>query len=246
MVGTKRKSGESDQDFMFRLVNDCNKKISKAAWIDVPNIAQEWLNRANDALIDTEKARKKDPDFPQIPCPPFPDGNGFDEVEAAAAEDEDEDAQAAPERRVAPTDLDTRGTDAPPVKAKRARKAKAAKPAPKPAPVKAKAKAKPAPVKAKAAKPAPKAVKKAAKKAVKKAVKKGRPITLKQRTKSNGGPTKMQIIATLLKRKSGCTAQEVRDACGWKAVSMPDNAEKLGLKLRTQKTPGEPMRYYGS
>jgi hypothetical protein len=49
-------------------------------------------------------------------------------------------------------------------------------------------------------------------------------------------------ITTLLKR--GCTSEEVLRVTGWKAISMPAMAKKLGLKLRIEKGV-KPFRYYG-
>lgn len=57
--------------------------------------------------------------------------------------------------------------------------------------------------------------------------------------------TKTEIVASLLKRKSGCTAAEVLNATGWPAVSMPAMAKACGLELRRVKEAGSPMQYYG-
>ena len=47
--------------------------------------------------------------------------------------------------------------------------------------------------------------------------------------------TKLEIIKRMLNRKNGCTAKEVMAACEWPAVSMPQQAKALGIKLKTQK-----------
>ena len=58
--------------------------------------------------------------------------------------------------------------------------------------------------------------------------------------------TKTEVVAALLRRKSGCTAAEVLEATGWPAVSMPAMAKACGLALRKEKEKGSPTQYYGS
>ncbi len=61
-------------------------------------------------------------------------------------------------------------------------------------------------------------------------------------TKSKGdGKGRDGEIAKMLKR--GCTSEEVLKLTGWKAVSMPAMAKKLGLKLRIDKS-CKPFKYY--
>lgn len=106
---------------------------------------------------------------------------------------------------------------------------KSAKPK-RPAKTKAAAKAK-APAKAKAKKAdGAKAKKPAAAKAAKPKAK---------------GSTKVEVIASLLKRKEGCTTAEVLKATGWPSVSMPQQAKAASLKLRKVKE-GSVSRYFGS
>lgn len=102
---------------------------------------------------------------------------------------------------------------------------------------KAKAKTKGA-AKAKVAKGNGKAAAKAAKapKAAKKAAR------AKGEVKPGG---KVEIIANLLKRKSGCTEAECAAATGWAKVSMGQQAAKAGLKLRKEKVSGKATRYFG-
>ncbi len=50
-------------------------------------------------------------------------------------------------------------------------------------------------------------------------------------------------IVDLLKR--GCTSEEVLRVTGWKAISMPAMAKRLGLALRIDKGT-KPFKYYGS
>lgn len=50
--------------------------------------------------------------------------------------------------------------------------------------------------------------------------------------------SKLEKIATMLKRKEGCTAAQVMKACGWPSVSMPRQAELAGLKLKKEKVDG--------
>lgn len=54
---------------------------------------------------------------------------------------------------------------------------------------------------------------------------------------------KMEIIGRLLARKKGCTADEVKEACGWPSVSMPQQAKALGVTLYKHKDSGKPTRY---
>ena len=53
-------------------------------------------------------------------------------------------------------------------------------------------------------------------------------------------------VAEMLKRPKGCTGKDVKAATGWQSVSMPAMAKQLGIKLRIEKVPGEPTRYFGA
>jgi hypothetical protein len=55
--------------------------------------------------------------------------------------------------------------------------------------------------------------------------------------------TKMRKIEKLLRRKKGCTNREALAVLGWVAISIPQRAEQLGLKLRRQKN-GRLTRYW--
>jgi hypothetical protein len=55
--------------------------------------------------------------------------------------------------------------------------------------------------------------------------------------------SKLAIIAGLLSRPNGCTAKEVMEACEWPAVSMPQQARALGIKLKVKKE-GRVARYW--
>ena len=55
--------------------------------------------------------------------------------------------------------------------------------------------------------------------------------------------SKLETVAKLLRRKNGCTAKDVMEACKWPAVSMPQQAKALGIKLRTEKQ-GRITRYW--
>lgn len=57
---------------------------------------------------------------------------------------------------------------------------------------------------------------------------------------------KSLAIAEMLKRSKGCTGKDVKAATGWQSVSMPAMAKQLGIKLRIEKVPGEPTRYFGA
>lgn len=66
---------------------------------------------------------------------------------------------------------------------------------------------------------------------------------------SDNGPrkgSKTALIAGLLKREKGCTTAQILEATGWPSVSVPASAKAAGLKLRKEKKPGEPTRYFGS
>jgi len=47
--------------------------------------------------------------------------------------------------------------------------------------------------------------------------------------------SKVEIIASLLKRPEGCTTADVLKATGWPSVSMPAQAKAAGVKLKKQK-----------
>jgi Protein of unknown function (DUF3489) len=57
--------------------------------------------------------------------------------------------------------------------------------------------------------------------------------------------SKLEIINRMLHRKNGCTAKEVMTACEWPAVSMPQQAKALGLKLKSEKV-GKSKRYWAA
>lgn len=110
--------------------------------------------------------------------------------------------------------------------------------APKVAP-KAAAIAKPAKVAKATAKPEPKA--KVATKPAKAAK-----VAPKAKAKpASNGKTKLELITALLLRKSGCTNADVLEVTNWPSVSMPQQAAAAGLKLRKEKKPGSPTRYFG-
>ena len=64
--------------------------------------------------------------------------------------------------------------------------------------------------------------------------------------KERVGKSKVQIVADLLLRDTGCTSAEVLQATGWPSVSMPKQAELAGLVLRKDKQAGQAMRYWGT
>lgn len=57
--------------------------------------------------------------------------------------------------------------------------------------------------------------------------------------------TKLDLIASLLKRKEGCTTADVLKATEWPAVSMPQQAKAAGLKLKKVKE-GRVTRYFAA
>jgi hypothetical protein len=56
--------------------------------------------------------------------------------------------------------------------------------------------------------------------------------------------SKLAVIDGLLRRKGGCTSKEICDATGWKAVSVPPTARRLGIKLKQEKREG--ATYYSA
>lgn len=50
--------------------------------------------------------------------------------------------------------------------------------------------------------------------------------------------SKVELIAGMLKSPDGCTAEEVRKACGWPSVSMNQQAKAAGLTLKKEKVDG--------
>ena len=60
------------------------------------------------------------------------------------------------------------------------------------------------------------------------------------------GRSKVHLIGDLLTRPEGCTTADVLAATSWPSVSMPMQAKLAGLKLRKEKTKGQPTRYWGT
>jgi hypothetical protein len=69
----------------------------------------------------------------------------------------------------------------------------------------------------------------------------------KPRAKAAAGEagSKTDIVGKLLVRAGGCSGREILEATGWPTVSVPAMAKACGLKLRREKTKGEPTRYFG-
>lgn len=61
-------------------------------------------------------------------------------------------------------------------------------------------------------------------------------------SKADAGSKDAEIKALL---KRGCTAEELARVTGWKAVSVPPLARKLGIELRIEKGV-KPFKYYGT
>lgn len=55
--------------------------------------------------------------------------------------------------------------------------------------------------------------------------------------------SKMAIIAGLLARPNGCTSEDVKTACDWPSVSMPQQAAALGVTLHKKKGEDGVTRY---
>lgn len=69
---------------------------------------------------------------------------------------------------------------------------------------------------------------------------------VKPSAKTKGAPkSKVEVIARLLRRPKGCTTADVLKATKWPSVSMPQQAEAAGLKLRKEKD-GKVTRYYAA
>jgi hypothetical protein len=105
------------------------------------------------------------------------------------------------------------------------------------------------PAKAKAAPKAPKAPQKAkgAPKAPKAKVTKAKAekrTSEPRKAAAGGAKNKVALIGELLRRKQGCTREDVLAATGWPSVSMPQQARALGVELRKVKNEGEVTRYF--
>ena len=61
---------------------------------------------------------------------------------------------------------------------------------------------------------------------------------------SSGRGTKLALITALLTRPEGCTGKDVTTACEWPSVSMKQQAEAAGLKLKVDRS-SRPFRYWG-
>ena len=60
----------------------------------------------------------------------------------------------------------------------------------------------------------------------------------KGRKAQNGGPrpgTKVAQVAALLTRAKGCTREDILEATGWPSVSVQQQAEMAGLKIKIEK-----------
>lgn len=68
-------------------------------------------------------------------------------------------------------------------------------------------------------------------------------IVREQRATKETAGSRDGDIRTLLKR--GCTSEEMLRMLGWKAISMPATAKRLGLALRIEKGV-KPFRYFGT
>lgn len=126
----------------------------------------------------------------------------------------------------------------------RASKALPAAPATPNPPKAEKAKTEPAHKPAEKAKGATKAKSKGKTAAKPKTAKGGRQPAATAPSKAKTG-SKLEMIGNLLKRKSGCTAKDVLAATGWPAVSMPQQARALKIRLRTEKE-GRTTRYFAA
>lgn len=208
---------EDRQKYFYRLIKATADLTDEQFGEELSEPAREWSNDATKA----RQAGKEMPDFPdkepdEVEVEAAPDP--VDEVEEDVVEEEVVETEAANDTEEEPVVVVTK---------KRSRSKKVAA-----APKKA-AKAPAAKKEAKVAKP--KAVKVARAKVAKDANGKGR---------TRDG-SKMAMIKSLLTRKNGCTARDVLDGTGWKAVGMPAMAKAVGLKLTKSKVKGEVTRYFG-
>lgn len=91
---------------------------------------------------------------------------------------------------------------------------------------------------------APVAKKKAAKTAAK-PKEKAAPAVLEQETRASAvrPGSKMETIKKMLARKKGCTSAEIKEACEWPSVSMPQQAKALGVTLHKHKGEDGVTRY---
>ena len=265
VTGIKKKSKESQQEFLNRLVGvvqGCCDDPEKGDefWDsltddEVGDAVQLWVNEGIKAInAEREAAASNDRKERLVELEDFPDleDETQDEEEEGGEEEEEEEEGGEEEEEEEGEEEDVKTEDASDAKA-----AKAPKKAVKETKAKAKAKAKAAKApkkaiketKAKAAKAPKKAIKetKAPKKAIKetKAPKKAIKETKAKAAKPNG-KTKIAMIGNLLNRKDGCTRKDVLEATGWPSVSLQQRARELGVKLRKDKQSGQPTRYFAA
>ena len=243
VTGIKKKSKESQQEFLNRLVGvvqGCCDDPEKGDefWDsltddEVGDAVQLWVNEGIKAInAEREAAASNDRKERLVELEDFPDleDETQDEEEEGGEEEEEEEGE----------EEDVKTEDASDAKA-----AKAPKKAVKETKAKAKAKAAKAPkkaikeTKAKAAKAPKKAIKET--KAPKKAIKE-----TKAKAAKPNGKTKIAMIGNLLNRKDGCTRKDVLEATGWPSVSLQQRARELGVKLRKDKQSGQPTRYFAA
>lgn len=72
-----------------------------------------------------------------------------------------------------------------------------------------------------------------------------KPVKGKTEAKAPKVGSKLAKIEKLLRREEGCTAADVLKACNWPAVSMPQQARALGVRLKTAKE-GRITRYWAA
>ena len=245
VTGIKKKSKESQQEFLNRLVGvvqGCCDDPEKGDefWDsltddEVGDAVQLWVNEGIKAInAEREAAASNDRKERLVELEDFPDleDETQDEEEEGGEEEEEEEGE----------EEDVKTEDASDAKA-----AKAPKKAVKETKAKAKAKAKAAKAPKKAIKETKAKAAKAPKKAIKetKAPKKAIKETKAKAAKPNG-KTKIAMIGNLLNRKDGCTRKDVLEATGWPSVSLQQRARELGVKLRKDKQSGQPTRYFAA
>jgi hypothetical protein len=57
--------------------------------------------------------------------------------------------------------------------------------------------------------------------------------------------TKSQQVAQLLLRPEGCSYSDAIAVTGWSSISIQWHAKNNGLRLRVERTKGQPQRYFG-
>lgn len=239
--------GIDRQDFLVGLVTAANN-LSDREFRTLSPAAQEWLNAAvesvrnNDTVEDFPDTAVSDVEDGEPEAPPKRRGRPAEQVAQKIEPEAEPEPESAPE---------TEEIEPEPVRRRATKKVAAAKVATK---VAAKKGGRTRLVSAKKAvvKTAPRSktetkIKQVADRRAKVVAKVAAKAANSARKTATGRfGAKREIIYNMLTRKSGTTQKEVMTKLGWPSISLKQQAEFLGLKLRVEKGDGRENRYYGT